>query len=117
MPQHIWNVLNKEMLVDAEGRIHIPKDWRRKLNIGARDKVLLYAGFNEIIMRKKTVRDSENGFYVKTIDTVGKLLLPKTLRQRFSVDAGTLVLVSLFEGYDEIRVKRVRKKRDVKRFP
>ena len=113
----IWNVCNTEKIIDEYGRVHLPRKFLDHLNIGVRNVVQIYADWEEDVrIRKKTTQNHRQHVYEQSVDPVGKLLLPKALRDKFSLGAGNLVLVSLYEGYDEIRIKKIRRKRPPKKL-
>jgi len=106
----IWNVFNTEKIVDEYGRVYIPRKYLEQLNIGAMGTVQIYADWDrEIRIRKKTTLSHQEWVYEQSLDSAGKLLLPKLVRHKFDIDAGTKVLVSLYEGLNEIRIKKIRR--------
>lgn len=108
----IWNVFNTDKIVDEYGRVYIPRKYLDQLNIGAMDTVQIYADWDqEIRIRKKTTPSHQEHVYEQSLDSAGKLLLPKPVRHKFDIDAGTKVLVSLYEGHNEVRLRRLGRKR------
>lgn len=58
---------------------------------------------------KKHIYDVLNA--EKTVDSTGKIHIPKRFRQKLQIEAGSLVLVSYVEGWEEIRIRKIHQKK------
>lgn len=105
--KHIYDARHAEKIVQPNGTVHLPKKFLDYLNIrgGETVNVALYEGDQTVRFKK------EKHIYgllhaKKRVDHTGKVHIPKRVRRRLGIRAGNIVVVSLYKGYDEIRIRK-----------
>lgn len=89
-----------ERRIDWMGRISIPSEMRKKLQLEARDEVFMGIVGEEIYLSKQPVTD----FISRRLDDVGRLCIPKEFRSKLSIADDAMLDCSL--DYDVIKLSR-----------
>lgn len=75
--------------IDKVGRVVIPKETRRELGIGPKTPLEIYIEDESIIFRKYTRPENTNDVkepgIVRDIDAVGRVVIPKEVRNRMGI--------------------------------
>lgn len=110
--KHLYNVRHAEKFLQPNGTVHLPKKFLDHLCIRAGETVVvaLYKGDQSVRVRKE--KHTHDMLHVKKrLDQTGKVHIPKRFRERLGIVAGSPLLVSLYEGFNEIRVRKERRSR------
>jgi len=91
--------------VDELGRVVIPMEMRKQLNIQEHDALEMYKDNDDILVKKYDKKNvKENSTIIRNIDELGRLVVPKEWRNLLELKTGDLIEVSLHS--EKIRFRK-----------